>query len=238
MHLHLDMRLGLQITSECETLVFPNRFCVLLVRLNYILIMADSMILPTAIIDARDVRVAGCEWAPRVHNRSGLQLCEIRLTFPAVRCSICNLGAGISARSNAKYCQHRIAEGIFQEVGGWVTQQSSGCVNIAISYALHKLASNGTIDQMMLNYFPELSCKDTSTDMEVASFESSGTEMERRRRLTSFPAASRFKMPSLCASNQRCTSSALHASGSPVGASTVAVAPVAVVEKLVKPSRY
>jgi len=84
-------------------------------------------------------------------------------------------------RSDPAYCDFRVAEVIYASNGGWMTNRASECVQYAIEWAMYQLESNGTTDAIYRKYVPVAACA-SQTELEMATFESTGTEARRSRR--------------------------------------------------------
>ena len=89
----------------------------------------------------------------------------------------------VSVGTNAQYCSFEVAEVLFVEKGGWMTNRASACVFHAIEWALGELQGNGTIDSLYRTHMPVIPCVGES--IEVDTFESTGTVVGTRRKLTS-----------------------------------------------------
>ena len=58
----------------------------------------------------------------------------------------------------AEYCHFRVAETLFPDSGGWVTNKRNQCVRQAMEYGLQYLKSNGTLDAIHREHFREAAC--------------------------------------------------------------------------------
>ena len=72
---------------------------------------------------------------------------------------------------------------LFVEKGGWMTNRESTCVFNAIEWALGELEANGTVDSLYRTHMPVVQCVGESVELDT--FESTGTEVGSRRKLTS-----------------------------------------------------
>jgi len=83
-----------------------------------------------------------------------------------------------SWRTDPKYCTFEVAETLWSEMGGWMTNMESNCVQYALEWALYGLQANGTTDNLYRKYMPIAPCAKESA-VATDSFESTNTEARR-----------------------------------------------------------
>ena len=58
-------------------------------------------------------------------------------------------------KTNGKYCDLDVAESVYPNNGGWITQPSYWCVASAVSYGLQLLEEAGELTLLREEYLPE-----------------------------------------------------------------------------------